>query len=63
MGAYAVINKEFASHLPEKYTYVNRRGKTLVFPVWCQVKLSYNPVHPIENRGNKETCKIILNDG
>ena len=45
-GAYTVINQEFASHLPEQYTYVNRE-EDLAYRC-AQAKLSYQPTILLE---------------
>lgn len=41
-GAFAIINQQFAEHLPEQYTYINRE-EDMGIPGLRQAKSSYHP--------------------
>ena len=42
-GAFAIINQQFAEHLPEQFVYLNRE-EDMGIPGLRQAKLSYHPV-------------------
>ena len=41
-GVFAIINQQFAEHLPEQYIYLNRE-EDMGIPGLRQAKLSYHP--------------------
>lgn len=53
-GSFALINQEFAKHLQEQYTYINRE-EDMGIPGLRKAKLSYKPAFMVEK------CTLIKN--
>lgn len=56
-GSYAIINKEFAIHLPKEYIFINRE-EDIGLEGLRKAKLSYNPVEMIT-----KTVATLIQDG